>query len=110
MSFENTVNNTTIREWINAKLSPQTVESTLQSKGMDAISIENYLKEFKKQRGAKRQFTGFIWLGIGAFLGFFSCVMTLTHAIPILYDVILYGLTMVAIIMILVGFYFVFED
>ena len=53
--------------------------------------------------------TGFICLGIGAMTGFISCVLTLTNPVPELYNVILYGLTSVAVTIIFIGLYFVFE-
>jgi hypothetical protein len=49
-------------------------------------------------------------MGIGAFLGFISCVCTIINAVPALYNAILYGLTAIAITIIFVGLYFVFED
>lgn len=110
MSFETTVNSAQIREWMNAKWTVDAVQSALQSKGLDTTSIEAYVKEFKKQRCVQRQTTGFIWMGIGATLGFISCIMTLTHAIPELYDVILYGVTGVAVTMAVIGLYYVLED
>jgi hypothetical protein len=110
MSTETVLNRAYIREWMTAKWSVKAVEDNLQAKGLDTLSIEAYLKEFKKQRCAQRQFTGFIWMGTGATLGFVSCIMTLTHAIPALYDVILYGLTGVAVTMAIVGLYYVLED
>jgi len=58
---------------------------------------------------ARRQAKGFICMGIGAILGFISCVMTLVNPIPALYDIILYGLTSIAIIIIFIGLYLVFE-
>jgi hypothetical protein len=48
-------------------------------------------------------------MGLGAFLGFISCVLSLTNPIPELYNVILFGLTSVAILIIVVGMYFLFE-
>lgn len=57
----------------------------------------------------KKQFNGFFCMGLGAFLGFISCVLSLTNPIPELYNVILYGLTSIAILIIVVGMYFLFE-
>jgi hypothetical protein len=47
-------------------------------------------EEFKRVKNAKKQFTGFICLGTGAFLGFISCVLTLTNPIPELFNIILF--------------------
>ena len=72
-------------------------------------NIAHHPEEFKRVKNAKIQFTGFICLGTGAFLGFISCVLTLTNPIPELFNIILYGLTSVAILIICAGLYFVFE-
>jgi hypothetical protein len=58
---------------------------------------------------AKRQTTGFILLAIGAVLGFISCVLTLANPVPALYYWILYGLTSIAVIILMVGLYYVLE-
>ena len=57
----------------------------------------------------KKQFNGFFCMGLGALLGFISCVLSLTNPIPELYNVILFGLTSVAILIIVLGMYFLFE-
>lgn len=78
----------------------------------DQETITNFAhhpEELKRVKNAKKQFTGFICLGTGAFLGFISCVLTLTNPIPELFNIILYGLTSVAILIICAGLYFVFE-
>lgn len=56
-----------------------------------------------------RQTKGFICLAAGAFLGFISCVITLINPIPELYNLVLYGLTSIAVIIIFIGLYLVFE-
>ena len=76
----------------------------------DSITnIAHHPEEFKQGKNAKKQFIGFICLGTGAFLGFISCVLTLTNPIPELFNIILYGLTSVAILIICAGLYLVFE-
>ncbi|KYP16304.1 hypothetical protein [Flavihumibacter sp. CACIAM 22H1] len=62
-----------------------------------------------KTNTAKRQFAGFLLMGIGAFIGFISCVLSLLNPIPELYNLILYGLTSVAIVVALIGLYLVLE-
>ena len=58
---------------------------------------------------AKKQFMGFVFMAVGAFLGFVSCVLSLINPIPELYNVILFGLISIAIIVIFIGMYCVFE-
>jgi hypothetical protein len=49
-------------------------------------------------------------MGFGAFLGFLSCVLTLSQAFPQFYDTILYGLTFVGVSIVVYGMYIVFEE
>ena len=99
----------TLQQWNAARLEPQTVEEELRSKGLDADAISRHLKEYRKIRNAKKQFTGFVCMAVGAFLGFISCVLTIANPFPELYNLILFGLTSLAILVICLGMYFVFE-
>jgi hypothetical protein len=103
------VDTATMQQWIASKLDPGVIEAELQAKGFDAEAIATNLKAFKRVRNAKRQVTGFVCMGIGAFLGFISCMLTVINPIPELYNIILFGLTSVAILIICLGMYFVFE-
>ncbi|MFT3946350.1 MAG: hypothetical protein QM763_05185 [Agriterribacter sp.] len=98
-----------VRSWIEAKLSPADVEAQLQKAGFSEETIAAYLREYKKERYAGRRFNGFVCAGVGAFLGFLSCVLSIINPIPELYHIILFGLTSVAILIICLGLYFVFE-
>lgn len=99
----------TLKQWASAKLEPGAVEAELKSMGLDTESISANLKAYKKICNAKKQFLGFLFMAAGAFLGFVSCVLSLVNPIPELYNVILFGLTSVAIIVIFIGMYCVFE-
>ncbi len=57
----------------------------------------------------KKQNIGFLLLGIGAFVGFLSCVLTMLDFAPELRGFMLYGLTSLALVLIFIGLYFVFE-
>jgi hypothetical protein len=109
MTYDLSLDSATIQQWITAKLKPEAVEKELKSKGFDEADIATHLKAYRRLRNAKRQFTGFIFMGTGAFMGFISCLLTILNPIPELYNVILFGLTSVAIGIICVGMYFVFE-
>ena len=103
------VDETAIREWIAAKLDPETVENQLRERGLDTEQIREHLREFRKIRNARRQYQGFFWTALGAFLGFVSCLLTILNPVPELYSVILFGLTSVAILLICLGLYLIFE-
>ncbi|MCC6186299.1 MAG: hypothetical protein IT256_04025 [Chitinophagaceae bacterium] len=87
--------------------SPDQVAATLQAQGHDEVSTALLLREYKKLRNAKRQFTGFVLMAIGAFVGFLSCMLTILHILPL--GLSLYGLTSLAIIIVFAGMYYVFE-
>jgi hypothetical protein len=109
MSFTDDVNQSVIQRWMAEKLDNHKIQEELQVQGHDAASIEAHLYEFKKAKQAKRQHAGFIYMALGAFLGLVSCILSLTNPIPQLYYAILYGLTSVALLIIFLGFYYVFE-
>jgi aryl carrier-like protein len=103
------INTSLIQQWLSEKLDVKKVEQNLLSLGYDEITQLAYLKEFKKNKNAVRQRSGFVYLGIGGFLGFISCVLTLTNPVPELYNWILFGLTSISILLICRGLYNVFE-
>jgi hypothetical protein len=99
------INTVSVQEWINNKLSLKAVEETLNSSGYESELVFAYLNEFKRQKNAKKQFTGFVLMGIGGFIGFIACVMALLNVIPDFQDFFLFGLTMVGIGIVLYGMY-----
>ena len=109
MKEQSSVNSVLLKEWILNNVSAEVAEAELQQKGFDTESILLHLKELKKQLQVKRQFKGFILMAVGAFMGFVSCVLTLTEVFPDWYGPILYGLTFIGVSIVCVGMYFVFE-
>lgn len=108
--MNNTVINTaTMQQWLNNNLSTKKVEETLISSGYESGVISNYLQEFDKLRRAKKQFWGFVLMGIGGFLGFIACVMAMLNVIPDMQDFFLFGLTMLGISIVLYGMYLAFN-
>ena len=99
----------TIEQWIVNKPDLASIEAELLAKGMDADSISSYISEYKRLRNSKRQFTGFLCIGLGAFLGFVSCILSIINPLPELYNVILFGLTSIAILIVFYGLYCLFE-
>jgi hypothetical protein len=100
---------TICRELVSSKLTPQAIEEELKTRDFNADDIIKCLKEIKRMRNVKKRSTGFIYMATGAFLGFLSCVLTITHAIPQLFGLIFYGLTIVAVLIVVLGLYYVFE-
>jgi hypothetical protein len=102
-------NNIQIEHWLSLNYSAEQVVNELQAKNLDAEVIEHYVKEYKKQRSTKQQFNGFMCLGVGAFIGFISCVLSILNPFPEFYYSILFGFTALAICIIMAGLYFIFE-
>ena len=97
------------RQVLSLKLSGDTLEAELHKRGVAAEHMAEYLNSIKKMRNERRRSTGFICMATGAFLGFLSCVLTITHALPHMYDFIMYGLTSIAVCIVVLGLYYVFE-
>lgn len=104
-----TVSASAMQQWMADKLDTQKIEEELLVLGLDEEAIAIHIKEFKKFKYAKRQLTGFICLGVGASLGFVSCLLSIINPVPELYYWFLYGLTSVAILVIFLGLYYVLE-
>ena len=109
MQITSTIDEAEIQQWINNKLSVQTIEELLQSKGFDAETIALHLKEYNKQRYAIRRSKGFVYASIGAVIGFIGCILAILNPLPELYYLGLYGFTALAAILICIGLYFLFE-
>jgi uncharacterized membrane protein YjfL (UPF0719 family) len=109
MSISSKITHFTIKQWIKEHLPETEVKGKLISLGLDETAIAENLKEFNKLKNARRQNFGFVLIAIGAFLGFISCVLTMMEIFPELNNFFLYGLTSIAIVVVLVGFYYVFE-
>lgn len=109
MSTPTTVDKAVLRRWVEQKRTIDQFQQQMASMGYDASSIKDHLDVFKKLRYQKRRWNGFLCMGIGAFTGFISCLLSLSNPFPELYYVILYGMTSLAILIIFLGLYFVFE-
>lgn len=109
MSYSASIDQEMIRQWITQKLTIEAIEEKLKEKGLDAASITEHIREFRRLRNESRRFIGFICMGGGAFLGFVSCVLTIINPAPDMYHWFLYGLTTIAICVVMYGLYLVFE-
>lgn len=109
MSYTTAANNNAIEQWMAEKLNVEKLRAHLTASGCDEETINTTLQAFKKALYAKQQFKGFIFLGIGAFTGFLSCVTSLINPVPELFYWFLYGLTSVALLLIFLGLYFLFS-
>lgn len=109
MSYTTSVNTDVLQQWIASGLDVQKVKEQLAGMGYDEETASLHLREFKKLKYGKRQFTGFVCLAAGAIIGFLSCLLTLINPVPGLYNWTLYGLTSVAVVLIVLGLYYLME-
>lgn len=96
-------------DWLMNNLKPEEVTQQLLASGLNADDILINLKEYKRLRQNKRNFTGFVYMGLGAFIGFVSCVLAILNPLPEWHNFFLFGLTTVAVLIVFVGLYMVFE-
>jgi hypothetical protein len=109
MISANDLNLTLFPNWYKSGLSTEAIQEQLNKMGYPEEEMTKMLAAFRKFRNEKRLIKGFVCAAAGAFCGFLSCVLTLINPIPELYNVILFGFTSVAIGLICLGLYFIFE-
>ena len=109
MPFTIPVDSAIIQIWINTKQYTATIKAELQAKGMDTVSISSYTSEYQLLRNLKRQFTSFFCMRLGVLLGFISCVLSIFNPVFELYNLFLFGITYVAILIIFYGLYGLIE-
>lgn len=104
------VNENICHQMLAAKLNAEGIQAFLKEKGISGDEmVAAYQEAVKKIRYAKRRNIGFTCIVAGAFLGFLSCVLTIFHVLPHMFDFIFYGLTSVAVCMVVLGLYYIFE-
>lgn len=109
MSTTTAIDASVIQQWIAEKLDVEKIRERLHALGCNEEAIGVHLQKFRSLKHAKKRTLAFICMGGGAFLGFISCVLSLTNPIPSLYELFLYGLTSAAVLVICLGLYFLFE-
>jgi hypothetical protein len=109
MELTTTIHPSIIQQWVINNFDAEKVHHELRALGLEGEAIDLHLGEFKKQVHARRLNTGFMLSGLGAFIGFISCVLTITNPAPELYYWILYGLTSIAVCIICWGLYYILE-
>ncbi|MFN8297138.1 MAG: hypothetical protein U0T69_13145 [Chitinophagales bacterium] len=95
--------------WKVKNLTEEVFIDELRQNGLDSLQIVEILDFCKKKRNDEKQNIGFVLTGIGAFIGFLSCLFTMLDLIPELRGFMLYGLTSIALVLIFAGLYYIFE-
>lgn len=95
--------------WKDGVHSDITLAEELKQQGLDSLQIIATLNFFKKKKSNEKQTIGFIITAIGAFIGFLSCVFTMLDFAPEMRGFMLYGLTSIAIIVVFIGLFLIFE-
>lgn len=95
--------------WKSNNLSEDVIIDELRQNGLDSLQIIEVLNFYKKKRNDEKQNTGFVVTGIGAFIGFVSCVFTMLDLFPELRGIMIYGVTSLALVFVFIGLYLIFE-
>ena len=109
MPDSNTVDPALIQQFISENHDVKSISEKLVSLGWDEESVLKYIAAFKKAKNARRHTNGLIYLIIGGFLGFVSCVLAITNPLPEMHNYFLYGITSLAILFGFYGLYNIFE-
>ncbi len=81
----------------------------LREKGVAEEGISEVLAQYKKECREERSQKGFVLMVGGALLGFLSCMLTLLGVLPEYRELIMVGMTTLAICIAMLGCYYVFE-
>lgn len=98
-----------IKYWVEENIPLNEIEKELSETGFSEDEIASNIRAYKKLKNADKHSIGITCLIIGSVLGFFGFLMALLNPVPGLFHVFLYGLTPIAIIVLFIGLYFLFE-
>lgn len=96
-------------DWEIRGLDRDTIINELKKSSHSELEIGDIIKSYEKYKDNKRLRKGFVLMGLGSFLGFLSCVITMLDIMPDFRHFILYGLTTIGVSIAFIGCYFVFE-
>lgn len=96
-------------QWSHLGYSVEQIEADLQDKGFIKEKVDEIIQLYKKHRSAAKSTRGFICMVIGALVGFTSCMFTLLDIFPEMREFDMVGLTSIAIGLVVLGCYYVFE-
>ncbi len=97
------------QQWSFQNWTEEQITHDLLGKGFLEEKISEIIVKYKKKKQDERSTKGFVLIGIGAFLGFISCLFTLMGILPEMRDFILVGLTTIGICIAVYGCYHIFE-
>jgi hypothetical protein len=98
-----------LQQWIDQELPEADMVRELKDRGVPEDLVAELVADFKKHRADQRQRTGFILAGVGSLFCFISCLLTLLNPFPEYREFILYGITTLGVVIIFIGFYYIFE-
>ncbi len=98
-----------IKYWLKEHIPLNEIEKELSESGFSDDEIAVSIRAFKKIKNAGKHSIGITCVIAGAVMGFLSCMLAILNPVPALFHVFLYGITPVAIIILFIGLYFLFE-
>ena len=102
-------NDSRIKYWVEEHIPLNEIEKELSEAEFNEDEIAVSIRAYKKIKNASKHSIGITCVIIGAVLGFSSCLLAILNPVPALFHVFLYGITPVAILILFVGLYFLFE-
>ncbi|MBK9106622.1 MAG: hypothetical protein IPL92_19205 [Saprospiraceae bacterium] len=104
-----THNEMVFRKWEQHKMSKSQILEELGSHPLSPEEITTVWDNYSRYRVGKRNTQGWMLMGVGGFIGFVSCVITMIDPLPDFRGLFMYGFTSIAIMMALYGCYLVME-
>ncbi len=98
-----------IKYWVDEHIPVNEIEKELSEVGFSEDEIAESIRAYKKVKNAGKHSIGITCVIIGAVMGFSSCLLAILNPVSALFDVFLYGITPIAILVLFVGLYFLFE-
>ncbi len=103
------VEDSRIKYWIAVHIPLNEIEKELADAGFTEDEIAASIRTYKKIKNAGKHSIGITCVIIGAVMGFLSCLLAILNPVPAMFHVFLYGITPVAILVLFVGLYLLFE-
>lgn len=98
-----------IKYWVNENIPLNEIEKELSEAGFNEDEIVAGIRAYKKIKNAGKHSNGITCVIVGTIMGFSSCMLAVLNPIPELFHLFLYGITPVAILILFVGLYLLFE-
>lgn len=109
MNENKVVDDLRIKYWVEEHIPVNEIEMELYEAGFNEDEIAAGIRAYKKIKNAGKHSIGITCVIVGAVMGFLSCLLAILNPVPVMFSIFLYGITPIAILILFVGLYFLFE-